>query len=273
MQLRIYIPTLARVGKQVTLSKLPPSIQEKVFLVCPSSEVKQHSVNAIVLPCDVKGIAAKRDWIMQHARSNGFKRIVMIDDDVVIQRRRNEKLPSGVNRIDNASPDEMIQAFKWLDDRLQKYAHASFAPRFLENGSAAMEVKGKRAMYLLGYNVDIFFQVKAGFGKGLPPMAVMEDLNVTLQLLKAGYPNVLSLEWRVSHSASNAPGGCSTWRTVEIHNASAISLSQIHKPFVKLRRADTLWKGQTEHRLEVTVQWRKAMEAGLASSLLKGARR
>lgn len=264
MDLKIYIPTIARASRQVALKRLPPALQKKVFLVCPPDEAAQHAGSAIVLPCKEQGIAATRDWIMRHAKKSGFKRIVMIDDDVTIQRRRKQKLVgSGFNRISDASHEEIIQAMRWLDDKLKQYAHASFAPRFLENDNDEQEIEGKRAMYLLGYDVDLFFKAKAGFAKGLPPMPTMEDFNVTLQLLKAGYPNIISLEWRVSVRASNASGGCSTWRTLERHNASARRMVELHKPFVQLRRADTLWRGHTEPRLEVTIQWQKAMAFGL----------
>lgn len=234
--------------------------------MCPKDEVKQHAVaEATVLSCDAKGISATRDWIMNHAKKEGHARVVMLDDDLTLQKRRpNGKITNleGVN--------EFTDAFGWLDDALRKYAHAGFTPRFLEfdKPASVKEQVGKRMMYVLGYNVKQFFEAKASFTRGLPDMPTMEDFHVTLQLIRAGMPNLNSLVWRVHARVSNASGGCSTWRTLERHNRSAERLVKLHAPFVKLRVADTEWKGEGMKegvkRKEVTVYWQKAMKAGVS---------
>lgn len=265
MELKIYIPTKSRVDRQVTLNRMPEDLQRKAFLVCPPDEAAQHKergVKATILTCKERGISATREWILQHALNRGFKRLVMLDDDVVLQRRRKDM------RITNAEPKEYVGAFKWLDDKLKTYAHASWGTRFLAYNAPGQEMEPGRAMYALGYNTKLVRSVKASFIRGMPPMPVMEDFHITLQLLKAGHPNCVSLEWRASPYASNAPGGCSTWRNLKNHNASAKRLVELHKPFVKLRKSDTKWEGEGmegQARLEVTVYWQKALRAGGAA--------
>lgn len=261
MDLKIFVPTRARVEKQVTLSRMPEKLRRQAFTVCPRDEASNHKEwKRNVLICDEKGIAATRDWIMWYAKKQGIKRLVMLDDDVVLQRRRKDM------RITNADEKEYEGAFKWLDTKLKTFAHASWGTRFLAFAAEGEQLSPGRAMYALGYDVKKFFEAKAGFCKDMPRMPVMEDFHVTLQLLRAGHPNVVSLEWRASPYASNAPGGCSTWRNIKNHSDSAKRLAKLHPEFVKVRVADTEWKGEGmpegEKRLEVTVQWQKAAKAG-----------
>lgn len=262
MELKIFIPTKGRVDRQVTWNRMPEKLRKQTLIVCPADEGLSHqSYGRSVLACPEKGIGATRDWIMRYAYKKGIKRLVMVDDDVVLQRRRVDM------RITNADLKEYEGAFKWLDTKLKIYAHASWGTRFLAFAAKGEEMSPGRAMYALGYDVKKFFEVKAGFCKNMPKMPVMEDFHVTLQLLRAGFPNVVSLEWRASPYASNAPGGCSTWRNIKNHSDSARRLAKLHSDFVKVRTADTEWKGdgmpEGEKRLEVTVQWQKAAKAGM----------
>lgn len=261
MDLKIYIPTKARVDRQITLGHLPPKLHRRTFLVTSHEEALEHKkrgVKATVLSCSEKGIAATRDWIMKHAKNEGFKRVVMLDDDLCLQRRRKDM------RITNASPEEYQAAFEWLDSALKTHAHASWGTRFLAYAAEGSHMSPSRAMYALGYNVKLFHEVGASFCKDMPEFPVMEDFHVTLQLLKAGYPNLVSLEWRASPYRSNAPGGCSTWRTLKRHNESAKRLVKLHAPYAKLRTADTEWEGEGmpegQKRLEVTCYWQKALK-------------
>ncbi len=256
MDLRIYIPTLGRINRQPTFTRLPAKLQKLAFIVCPLDEVTQHVAQGrAALPCPAKGISATRDWIMEHAHRKGFKRIVMLDDDLVMQRKRAD------GKISNLEPAEYEQAFKWLDTTLKTRAHASFGPRFLGYDLDVKEMVGKRMMYVLGYNVPEVRRAKGSFTRGMPPMPVMEDFHMTLQLLKAGLPNVLSLEWRVSPYASNYAGGCSTWRNLERINASAKRLAALHPGLVTLRPKKN-WNGLEGEQWDVTVGWLKALKQG-----------
>lgn len=265
MKLKIYIPTMSRVAKQSTLSKLPEKLQAAVTLVCPPEDVKplrERHKDTNVLACPAKGIAATRQWIMDYSRKAGHERIVMLDDDLTLQKRREG------GRITNLEGPEFMEAFQWLDNALKVHAAATFGPRFLSYDLKGEEWLNKRQMYVLGYNVKAVHEVKASFTKGLPEMPVMEDFHMTLQLLKAGRSNTLSLVWRVSPYAANAPGGCSTWRTVERQNATARALEKLHAPFVVVKEKKA-WKGMasaqgvaSEQRLDVVVYWQKAAKAG-----------
>jgi hypothetical protein len=259
--IRIYIPTLGRVDKQVALKFIPPALRGDVCLVAPSSETKallKHGV--YVLACNVKGIAAKRDWILKHAEKMGERKIVMIDDDVGIQRRRKD------GRILGISDEEYVQAIEWLARQLDAVAHCGFTHRASAWAAEGTEVVGTRMMNILAYDVGRVLDGGFSFTKGLPKdRPVMEDFHMTLQLLRAGLPNVVSLEWRASPGPSNAAGGCATWRNSKVVEASARALAKFHAPFVKLREKKA-WDGMGRTQVDVQVQWKKALASANKSA-------
>src|SRR6516165_1816255 len=80
------------------------------------------------------------------------------------------------------------------------------------------------------------------------------DMCVTLQLLLKGYPNAI---WQttVVNQKRDAPGGCNTWRTDEMSDAEARKLVDLFPRYVSV--------GKRKYgRLEVTVQWQKALRDG-----------
>jgi len=274
MTIKIYIPTKGRAKRQATLERLPEKWQKQVMLVVPTDEAatfREAGFKAKILPCQAKGITATRDWILDHAKRASFDHIVMFDDDLVLQKLR----PNG--KITNLEGNEFDGVFKHLDDTLKKRAHASLGVRFLAYDASTDHMMG-RAMYALAYNIPEVVKARARFGKGLPMgVGFMEDFNITLQLLRAGLPNHVSLVWRVSPYAANAAGGCSTYRTPATLELSAKALVKAHAPFVKLRWKPA-WKGvvskdgeQVKGQWDVTIQWKKALDS--ANKLSKVAAR
>jgi hypothetical protein len=260
--MNIYIPTLGRAGKQTTLSRLPKKWRDHVTLVVHPKEVAAHFEHGAraVLPCPAQGqgIAAVRDWILSMAKRRGQERIVMLDDDLTFQRRRADM------KITNLEDHEFDEAFVWLDAALKTFAHASFGVRALMYDSTEMAVRGGRAMHVLGYNLKMVETAGAYFSKGMSQidMPVMSDFNMTLQLLKTGYPNIISLDFRVSPYSSNAPGGCQLWRTKDRIEKSAKQLVRLHAPFAKLREKKA-WNGvANDVQVDVTVQWKQALKHG-----------
>lgn len=252
--MRIFIPTLGRVNKQHTLNRMPAHIAEEATVVCPPEEVEAHeNLNRNVLACPLKGIGPTRDFILAHARREYTKYIVMLDDDIVLQRRRRDF------RITNTKdPNEYVSALQWLEDQLKYVVHCGWGTRFLAYASKANIFSPGRMMYCLAYDVEKVAESGATFTNGMLPDSTMEDFNMTLQLLRAGYPNRVSLEWRASPGASNAPGGCSTWRTTAIQTDSAMRLQEMF-PEVVTTRLKKQWVGMQEGMYDVRIQWKKAL--------------
>jgi hypothetical protein len=128
MNLKIFIPTYKRVDRQVTWDRFPPSIRKHTQLVVSHEEAPVHhgaNRNYVVSPRQGLGMAAIRGWIMRHAVVNKYKKIVILDDDLILQRRR----PDG--RITDLLAGEYEQAFGWMERTLDKVAHCAMGMRFL----------------------------------------------------------------------------------------------------------------------------------------------
>jgi hypothetical protein len=96
---------------------------------------------------------------------------------------------------------------------------------------------------------------------------VMEDFDLTLQLLRLGMPNRVSFEYCWNQRGSGRRGGCEVYRTSEMQAAAARRLAELHPNFVKVttkvsKSSSESWKGMKE-RVDVVVHWRKAFESGV----------
>jgi len=65
---------------------------------------------------------------------------------------------------------------------------------------------------------------------------------------------------------SGASGGCSAFRTMDLHSDNAQLLAKLHAPYVKVVRKETkgAWGGGA--RTDVIVYWKKARQHGKNSS-------
>lgn len=258
--LKVYIPSAKRSNKLLTYRKLPPTVQKHTFIVVPNADVNDYEA-AIkgtpghVLACPEKGIVRTRDWIIEEAHKSGHRRIVQLDDDLDLQRRREDM------RITNVTTgQEYVEAFEWIEEQLRDgYAHCGWGTRFLAYADSRSYFENSRMMYCLAYDVRKVKLAGAKFSKGLGWDGTMEDFNMTLQMLQAGYKNKVSLEWRASPRGTNAAGGCSTWRSTAGANASARSLEKQYPGLVRVV-AKKAWAGMDEGLLDIRAQWKKAFK-------------
>ena len=89
-----------------------------------------------------------------------------------------------------------------------------------------------------------------------------EDFYVTLQLLTNGYQNVIFNHARVNPSATNAKGGCETYRTIENHNRGQEILAEKFPDFVEVYEKEQTtgpWKGMKKKALKI--KWKQAYES------------
>ena len=94
-------------------------------------------------------------------------------------------------------------------------------------------------------------------------LPISEDYHVALQLLTMGHQNRVSLKYRINPGTTQAEGGCSTTRTLDIHNKSLEQLREKFPQFVKLRekvaKNSGEWSGKT--KLAATISWKRAYES------------
>lgn len=260
--MRVYIPSMGRagdIGSKVTTASF---VREASYVV-PPDEVSRYNrvLSAVrgdfeVLACEEKGIAAVRHWIGRLAEKRTETRFCMMDDDLMFAVR--------VARDDwhlrPCTQDDMQDMLSWMDKKLDAYAHVSISPRmvnasqFLGGCTPETGVQyNKRTLRVLAYQTELFLEMKHG------RVPVMEDFDVNLQLLEAGHENILSYYWSNDQRGTGSTGGCSSYRTLEAHNAAAEKLASLHPQFVKLREKETKSSSkELRRRKEVTIQWQRA---------------
>ena len=91
---------------------------------------------------------------------------------------------------------------------------------------------------------------------------------MALQLLTKGFSNKVSTRYRVNPVGNFSSGGCSSYRTIDLHNRSFVELQKKFPQFVELREKTQnsgLWKGK--ERLAGTIQWKKAYQSSQVNTL------
>ena len=257
--MKLFIPTYKRVKKQKTWENLPDAVKEITYLVCPESEAKLHkAVNRQVFaaPDSVKGIAATRQWILENADDD---QILMLDDDQSFRCREDGSYK--LRTMEEGDYQDMLDA---TVDALISYNAVGISAQAGNNRTFPKSIVSPGRMYnMYALNRSFFLDNDIRFDA----MKVMEDFHVTLSMLKMGLPNAILQQWCWGSPGSNADGGCSNYRTVELQREGALRLADLHKPFVTVvEKESKAWGNGLEKRTDVRVAWKKALEWGLANS-------
>jgi hypothetical protein len=256
--MQIIIPTRGRIHRQTTLQSLPSELLKQTILVCPKREAsglyrlyKDAGVDVVVEPHPDMKIAQTREWVVQTWFNAGYTKIIMLDDDLRFATRIS---PDGWH-LQEITGDELIPEFERLEQKLgAAYPHVGFGVRQGNHlAEAGWKIPG-RMCHSLAYYLPIVAK-EAKFDT----VEIREDFCMTLQLLLKGYPNAVWNETVVDQNGYDAAGGCSTYRTVEMSDAEAWKLKRRFPGFVSLRKPN--YKTSVR-RLEVTVQWKKALRDG-----------
>jgi len=242
------------------LSHFPEDLRKQVTLVVNEYEKDLYlKYDCQIMACPesvVYDIASKRKYICENA---GGGKIVMLDDDLrfYIRKATNDW------HLRYIEPDEFHALFGLLDKWLDDYAHCGVSAREGNNRVEHLSAETTRYMRVLAYNLDMF----KGKGIELFRTKVMSDFDMNLQLLSKGLPNKVSYYYAQGHGSSNAPGGCSEWRNVQMQSEGAEILKSHHPDVVKVveRETKTAWgagKEGTVIRKDVNIQWKKALKLG-----------
>ena len=190
---------------------------------------------------------------MEYAFESGIDKLVMLDDDLRFDVRRMDER----GKFYVAADKDVLKLFDKMEKMLDTYAHVGVLSREGGNREEKSTKECTRMMRVLAYHVNTFKDERIKFDR----LPLQEDFDVTLQLLRKGYPNLVLCEWVNGQGTSGAKGGCSHFRTLELHNENAVKLARLHDPFVKVVSKQTkgAWGGNP--RLDVMVQWKKAFES------------
>lgn len=258
--LEIIIPTLGRQDSQITLNNLPEKWQKATTLV-----VQEHEYDEMVdkygdvcsvwkLPAETKGIS----WTRKHIADNWKgKRIFVMDDDLkFVQLQHNGEKMVGANATEENFDFAMSEVERLMDEGI---VHGGFGVNNTPPSENPYNYNSR--VWTNMFFSDEVPEVDFGTEYELLP----EDFYVTLQLLTKGYENVCFNHFRVNPSATNAKGGCETFRTIENHNRGQEILAEKFPEFVTVTsktQTSGPWAGKEKKAL--SVKWKKAYESSQA---------
>jgi hypothetical protein len=237
-----------------------------VRLVVQAAEVRKYAPHInklpdteqlIVLPPKIKRLSPTRQWLLENCPSN---KMILFDDDLAFAVRRKDD----ITKFRPAEPADITRMIDMLHDYLDRYVHVGLMAR--EGGNRIKtDAKGKpvkhleaiRMMRVLGYN--------RGNMCGAPRfdrLPTKQDFDMTLQLLRTGYPNAVITEFVHNQAGSNTEGGCSAYRDEAMMARSAELLRKLHPDYVKVVTKETksAWGGG--ERVDVQISWKKALANG-----------
>jgi hypothetical protein len=177
----------------------------------------------------------------------------MLDDDLKFYCRvaKNDwhlKYPDDIGR----SVGEMLTL---VEKKLDHYAHVAISAREGNNRLPFCGVDCHRPLRALAYRKKEFLSVIHG------RVQIMEDFDVSLQLLKRGYKNHVIACWAQGQIETQMTGGCSDYRTHKLHEDNVRKFAALHNGFVRLRQKTNKSGGEFGKRLEATIYWQRAWQS------------
>jgi hypothetical protein len=224
--------------------------------------LRNRGVNVTIeyVPKEYDGISRTREWILtQLSIKTGEKHVLMLDDDMDFCYRPNMADPA----LETIKDLECFEAmFALLEQWLREgFVHIGLAARQGSNHFLGPETYRNitRMMNCYAYDTNALKELKVEMGR----IPVMEDFDLTLQLLRKGYPNRVAYNYVWNQRGSGAEGGCSSYRTPELQMNAAKQLQEYHPDYVTLvtKTTGSVWKNM-EEREDVIIQWAKAYEDG-----------
>lgn len=215
-------------------------------------------VELVIVPDKYRGIARKREWILTKlAQKRGARYVYMVDDDLSFcYRPKIKKADMPYINADPYQMHRMVETLRaWLEEGI---AHVGLISRQANRNTGVKWLEPGRAMNAHAYDTlklqELVDEGSLTFGR----VPVMEDFDLTLQLLHAGYANRISCRFAWT-TTSALEGGCSSYRTEELQAKAARKLAKLHPGYVRLvhKKAKT-WKTGLAERVDVQVQWKRA---------------
>jgi hypothetical protein len=268
--LRVVIPTYRRMPKQATLSFLPDEWAASATLVVDAQDASLQKLYAsqlrgaeiMIHPPEIDTIAKKRAWIIERfSKPDRTSKIVMMDDDLRFAVRKSEDpTQTALVPADKSSLDAHLNL---MDELLDGVAHYGWSMRQGNNNFKGVDggflAENGRMCYVLGYDCGLIWRMHERGDIKLGQVAYREDMDLTLQLLKRGWNNLVNYAIAADQCAGfGAKGGCSEERSIEASNEAAHELARLHPGLVKVVQKE--YEGSVK-REEVIVQWKKAFRS------------
>lgn len=265
--MQIFIPSRSRFGvKSLTIERIAGGWEgvHEVFLVVPTSQRKSYLSmpnrgKIEVLGCPRDGIAKTRQWIGQQADD----KFLMLDDDLRFFYRPevrpiDDPLPGAgmpnenPPRLYRSQPEHIAATLALIERMLGPYVHAAIGAREGNNTLPYPFAECRRPLRALAYRKEAFLACEHG------RVQIMEDFDITLQLLRKGHKNYVTTNFAQDQYATQLPGGCADYRDHALHEANVLKMVKMHAPYVVPRQKENIHGGDFGKRTEATIYWAKA---------------
>lgn len=247
--LQLLVPSRSRAARCKLLSELPHEALQCTALVVPEAQAADYTPLAAqydveLWPCPVDGIALVREWAVHRSQK---PKVLMLDDDIAFLQRKDRDHW----QLRACRHGDVLPLMAMISDYLEQWAHVSISAREGQHVHPYPHYEVGRPLRALAYRRAEFLQCKHG------RVQVMEDFDVTLQLLRRGLANCIITAYAQGQGRTQAKGGCSDYRTDVLQEESARTLAQLHFPYVQLRRIEGRC-GAFGSRWDVAIAWQAA---------------
>lgn len=264
--MNLYIMTRGRVGAQRTLQSIPSNYLARTYLVCPSDESTLHSHQTIGVPSFVDNYSKKMKWIVEDGMGDENEKAVIIDDDLIFSRRITH--PDGRPGLKTIAGEEinqlMPQLFQYIEFLLDDTALVGVHPRQMGHQAPLPFKENGKVICVQGINRRLVGNIP-----DLDRFPILSDVILNATLLSRGQGNKIVTSFCQDWGPSQAPGGCSDYRTPAMQREACIWLANRFGPYIKFveKESKNGWLGGV--RADFVGQWKKLYDAGVAGLLDK----
>ena len=254
--MKILIPSRSRPITMSTPYQIPErfrddvtvyvAVEQKVDYAERNPELRIRSVSTL------DDLLGRKLELMARDADDEF--VMLCDDDFTFFRRIDPFSPQ-LRKMEDEDWDDLFEQIEGLFAYNPNLYGVGVSMR---QGNNRLESEGARNTRLNGcivYRKSAFLHPGIEHDRTNP----MNDFDVNLQLLRAGWDNHLISEFCYNQGGTNAPGGSSDYRTLDTQAEAAEFLEATHLGFVRTRiKKNKTGDPSLRERKEVTVYWKKA---------------
>lgn len=256
--MKILIPSYQRFHRGLTLlERLPDRYLKNTYICVREQELLDYK--KVVNP-KATIVPLHKSTDMMTTRNEMVSlfdgKVVMIDDDCYFREYDGERYTTcGADSIGRML-DELCHILE------SGFVHASIAHPIVGSRLKGKLAFNTRYYAVLAYDLSVIKKLGIKFRT-----KTMSDIEVALQLTKLGYPSAIITHWLIETHAQNS-GGCSVYRTSEMHNRCAKKIAKTYFPYVKAKQAQS-WKGM-EKRIDIMASWKRLFASAKIQHIPKG---
>jgi hypothetical protein len=250
----IVIPTRGRIGRQLTLNRLPIEWAEYVHIWATKDSLDAHraepyAAKVAAFHCAPEGIAASRQAAVDWAIKNGIEWVWFLDDDLYFCRRA-----AGTN---SWSIEMEITGYDLLLSRVASFMEDHVIIGVIRRG-LYLHHPEKTESYTHTFFANWAVNVRVLEKEGIRideegPRFCIDDWYTRLRVMEKGYRVVCLTDYGFDHT-SNSKGGASAYRTPEFQAECTERLVKRWPQLVTVAKGKGAWNA-----VNPKVNWKKAL--------------